>query len=198
MQRRGMSGVAVEDSQLSESWGEWTVPSYTSASVSALRDFFRDPRNGRFGSLPIYAMLASALGAFLWLGYDRTLGNLIAWIRFGGNPGKSSVVARPASLAVQSPQLAPGPEANVIASYSQVPWYRRSSVNTIFIVSGFLTKGYLPLVLVTCALLLTGNIYYKQPDADGRIRTWSKANKVVAAAILLLHIGFLFYATGSS
>ncbi|WP_145026015.1 zinc-ribbon domain-containing protein [Geobacter argillaceus] len=45
-------------------------------------------------------------------------------------------------------------------SYSEVPWYRRSSVNSAFIIVGVGSKGVVPLTLITCYLVLTGKIYY--------------------------------------
>ena len=78
-------------------------------------------------------------------------------------------------------------------SYAQVPWYRRSSVNTAFIIIGFLTKGYLPLALVTCVLVLTGDVYYKEKDQHGALRKWSKANKFAAIILLALNAWLLWY-----
>lgn len=81
-------------------------------------------------------------------------------------------------------------------SYAEVPWYRQSNVNTAFILISMGTKGLLPLTLVTCILVLTGDIYYKAPDKAGNIRVWSKANKIAAVVILIANIVLLGYMTG--
>lgn len=73
-----------------------------------------------------------------------------------------------------------------------VPWYRRSRVNTAFIIIGMGTQGVVPLTLVTCLLLLTGEIYYKTaPGAPQQV--WGKANKFAAAFILVANIAWLIY-----
>lgn len=79
------------------------------------------------------------------------------------------------------------------SNYKSVPWYRRSNVNTAFILIGFGSKGFIPLTLVTCILLLTGNVYYKDTDNAGQLRIWSKANKIAAVAILFANIAYLVY-----
>jgi hypothetical protein len=79
-------------------------------------------------------------------------------------------------------------------SYSEVPWYRRSGVNTAFIVIGVGSRGVIPLTLVSCLLVLTGEIYYKKPDKDGNLHTWSKGNKVAAVIILAANIALFCYA----
>ena len=43
--------------------------------------------------------------------------------------------------------------------YEQVPWYRRSGVNSVFILVRFFTGGCVPLILWTCVNLVTGDIY---------------------------------------
>lgn len=88
-------------------------------------------------------------------------------------------------------------ETKTYHSYSEVPWYRRSSVNTAFIVVGIGSKGVIPLTLLTCVLVLTGEIYYKEPDSAGHLRAWSNGNKVAAIIILAANIalfGYSFFA----
>ena len=75
-------------------------------------------------------------------------------------------------------------------SFSDVPWYRRSACNTIFVI---LSVFGIPLVLITVLALLTGDIYYKKPDDADSLRTWSKANRGVAIFILIW-IAFLIWA----
>ena len=71
--------------------------------------------------------------------------------------------------------------------YEEVPWYRRSGVNSVFILVHILTCGCVPLILWTCVNLVTGDIYYKKKDAAGLLETWGFANRVVAIAILLVN-----------
>lgn len=57
---------------------------------------------------------------------------------------------------------------------------------------GMGTQGVVPLTLVTCLLLLTGDIYYKTvPGAPQQV--WGKANKFAAAFILVANIAWLNY-----
>lgn len=72
--------------------------------------------------------------------------------------------------------------------YENVPWYRMSSTNTIFVLVGWFL--FPPLLWWTCINLVTGDVYYNETQ-DGELKKWSKANKVVAVILLLLNI--LFY-----
>ncbi len=38
---------------------------------------------------------------------------------------------------------------------------------------------------ITCLMLLTGDIYYDERGADGKLKTWSVGNKVVAGILLV-------------
>lgn len=69
-------------------------------------------------------------------------------------------------------------------NYNQVPWYRQSHLNSIFILVHLLTCTAVPLLLITCIALVTGNIYYNQKDESGQLKTWSTANKVLAFIFL--------------
>jgi hypothetical protein len=71
------------------------------------------------------------------------------------------------------------------ANYKDVPWLRRSGTNTAFLVLHLLTFGTLPFLLITCLVLLTGDVYYNKTDSDGTLAVWSKANKVIAFLLLL-------------
>ena len=77
--------------------------------------------------------------------------------------------------------------------YAEVPWYRRSSVNSFFILINILTAGRVPLILWTCINLLSGDIYYKSKDKQGHLKKWSVGNKVVAVLILATNIWVIFY-----
>lgn len=63
--------------------------------------------------------------------------------------------------------------------YSLVPWYRRSSWNTLFVFT------FTPAVV---AMLLTGDVYFKETGKDGNLKTWSVANKVVAVFLVLIWV----------
>ncbi|MBA4104809.1 MAG: hypothetical protein C0485_03545 [Pirellula sp.] len=71
------------------------------------------------------------------------------------------------------------------ANYQDVPWLRKSGTNTTFLVLHLLTLGILPFLLITCLVLITGDIYYNKTDSDGTLAVWSKANKVIAFLLLL-------------
>lgn len=71
-------------------------------------------------------------------------------------------------------------------NYEEVPWLRKSGTNTFFIIVHVLTCGALPLMLLTCIMLVTGSIYYKETLPEGTLKTWSKANAVIAFLVLLV------------
>jgi hypothetical protein len=105
-----------------------------------------------------------------------------------GAPGRA---AESASAAPEQP-ASPEPLSAETDKPRPIPWYRRSTVNTVFILIGMGTQGVLPLTLVTCVLLLTGDIYYKTaPSAVPKV--WGKANKYAAAFILAASIAWLIY-----
>ena len=72
--------------------------------------------------------------------------------------------------------------------YAEVPWYRRSGVNSLFIVAHLLTCGFVPLLLWVCINLVTGDVYYDKRTPRGDLKVWSVANKVVAVVILVLNV----------
>jgi len=65
--------------------------------------------------------------------------------------------------------------------YEDVPWYRRSGVNSVLVALGLL---FAPATGVVCWNLVTGDIYYRKRRPDGTLKTWSYANKVVAFLML--------------
>jgi hypothetical protein len=71
-------------------------------------------------------------------------------------------------------------------SYDQIPWFRKSSINSVFVLVGFFC--FPPLLLATCVILLTGDVYYDKRTPEGGFKTWSAANKVVAVILLVLQI----------
>jgi len=75
--------------------------------------------------------------------------------------------------------------------YEDVPWYRRSGVNSAFVITHLLTCGLIPALIFVCIVLVTGDVYYDKKDASGKLKVWSVLNKIVAAIILLLNILFI-------
>lgn len=69
-------------------------------------------------------------------------------------------------------------------NYADVPWYRQSGTNNLFIGLGLL--GCVPLSLWTCVNLLTGDVYYDEKGSDGKLRTWGIVNKIWAVANVLV------------
>jgi hypothetical protein len=97
--------------------------------------------------------------------------------------------------ATQTPPPAP---KGRYRSYADVPWLRKSGTNTAFILIHLLTCGCVPLLLLTCIILVTGDVYYNRRDREGNLEAWSMANKVVAMLILLFNVvlvGAAFVAT---
>jgi hypothetical protein len=72
--------------------------------------------------------------------------------------------------------------------YSQIPWYRKSSWNQLLFLATFLSFGLFPGVLLTCIILLTGDIYLNKKDEKGYLKKWPWANKAVAGLLLLLSL----------
>ena len=72
--------------------------------------------------------------------------------------------------------------------FAAVPWLRSTDVNTVFVLISLVSLGRIPLTIITCIVLLTGEIYYKEKGPDGYLKTWSFANKVIALAIVLINV----------
>lgn len=73
----------------------------------------------------------------------------------------------------------------VPTSYDDLPWYRKSGTNSFLMLVHVLTLGAIPLLLITCFALVTGNIYYDKADEQGHLKAWSGANRVIAFLLLL-------------
>lgn len=78
-------------------------------------------------------------------------------------------------------------------NYSNVPYLRLSGTNTVFILIHILSGGTIPLLLITCIVLVTGNVYYNRHDEQGNLKVWSTANKVIAFGILTVTSAYLGY-----
>ena len=77
--------------------------------------------------------------------------------------------------------------------YRQVPWYRKSSINSIFILLSFISCGLIPGILAVCIIVLTGDVYSNNRDDHGNLKKWGPANKVAAFILLLINIGAVVY-----
>ncbi len=84
-------------------------------------------------------------------------------------------------------------------NYMDVPWYRRSGVNSAFTLLGLFC--FSPLLWFVCAILMTGDIYYNKHQDDGSLKTWSFANKVIAWVLVLVNLvvwGYILLGTAVS
>ena len=75
------------------------------------------------------------------------------------------------------------PEAYV--EYVDVPWFRRSGVNTGLLLVGL---AFPPAMACVCGTLLTGDIYYNRPGPDGTLKRWPRANRTVALLLFGLQV----------
>ena len=74
--------------------------------------------------------------------------------------------------------------------YEDVPWYRRSFTNSVFVVVGWLL--FPPLLWWCCFNLISGDVYYNKNE-NGRLKTWSLANKIVAGVFVLLNAAAIIW-----
>ena len=79
------------------------------------------------------------------------------------------------------------------ADYAAIPWYRKSSYVSPMTVVGLFCG---PVILVVCAIVLSGDVYYKTRDEAGRLRKWGEGNKIAAVAILAMQLWFTLYQLG--
>jgi hypothetical protein len=68
-------------------------------------------------------------------------------------------------------------------TYADVPWYRRSSTNSVVLFIQLATLAFFPVSLWVCVVLLTGEVYYHKTDANGQLKRWSYGNKVAALVV---------------
>jgi hypothetical protein len=66
--------------------------------------------------------------------------------------------------------------------YEDVPWYRQSTLNHIFAISGLLC--FPPLVWLVVTMCLTGDIYQKNRDKDGNLKIWGMFSKVFSVLLV--------------
>ena len=70
--------------------------------------------------------------------------------------------------------------------YHDVPGYRRSDVNLLCVTLHVLTLSVVPLGILSCLTLLTGEIYSKKKDEYGYLKTWGTTSKVAVMGLLAL------------
>ena len=113
-----------------------------------------------------------------------------------------SVISLSAGETPSSPENLPPPiphgtkapsGAQGYKDYSQVPWYRKSSVNSIFILISLISCGWVPGILAVCIIVLSGDVYSSARDDQGYLKKWGPANKVAACVLLLINIIALLY-----
>ena len=66
------------------------------------------------------------------------------------------------------------------AHYEDVPWYRREPGAVVML----LALVFAPVTIALCVIALTGDVYKKERDENGKLQVWGAGNK--AAAVLLL------------
>jgi fumarate reductase subunit C len=89
-----------------------------------------------------------------------------------------------------APSGGPASDTGPYQRYDQVPWYRRSSFNSLFVVLGLCCS---PFIIWVCVIVLTGDVYYDKVDKDGRLKRWSSTNKIVAVIIMVIQVSATLY-----
>jgi uncharacterized membrane protein YvbJ len=70
--------------------------------------------------------------------------------------------------------------------YESISWRRKSKLNSWFIFLGWFI--FPPFLYFTIYNLISGDIYYNKIDAEGNLKKWSRANKILAWMLLGSHI----------
>ena len=70
-------------------------------------------------------------------------------------------------------------------NYNIVPWYRKSRINSWFVLLGLFIP---PFIWFVAYMLATGNIFYNKVDNNGNLKKWSIANKIVAWIIIAVQL----------
>ncbi|QEG31374.1 hypothetical protein GobsT_61950 [Gemmata obscuriglobus] len=68
--------------------------------------------------------------------------------------------------------------------YDDVPWYRKSPHVSLMTLGGIFFGFAL---VAVCILVLTGNVYSRKRDANGKLKVWGIGNKVAAVILLVLY-----------
>jgi hypothetical protein len=87
------------------------------------------------------------------------------------------------------PRMTQKPSGKKVKYYrfEDVPWYRRSTLNHIFAITGLLCIPLL--VWWVVAMCLTGDIYKNKRDKDGSLKTWGIFSKVFSVFLVVAQIG---------
>ncbi len=118
---------------------------------------------------------------------EYRIADLLDEVRPSASPSAPALAKAAKPKSAENPHAAPrtAPEASAprYRRYEDVPWFRKSWTNSLFILSGFVG---LPLIVWCCFNLVTGYVYYNDKD-QGKLKTWSMANKVVAGVLLMFY-----------
>jgi len=71
------------------------------------------------------------------------------------------------------------------ATFTDVPWFRRSSVNLVAAVLGLVIP---PFIWCGCVVLFTGDVYTPKQDESGKLKTWGKGSKWIVLVLAGLQI----------
>ena len=151
-------------------------------------------------------LISGALNAFDLAWYP----GISEWVPLSAVPGITTTKAPSPPLPPAFPPVPPMPPAppptrsvpqtsmtgQTYTDYSQVPWYRRSSINSLFILINVISFGWIPGILAVCLLVVTGDIYSKSRDDQGNLKRWGKGNKIAAFILLLFYL--IFFIRGLS
>lgn len=50
-----------------------------------------------------------------------------------------------------------------------------------------------PFVVYLAFLLFSGDVYYNETDAEGKLKRWSVANRIAVVFLILLHLWLFWY-----
>ena len=78
-------------------------------------------------------------------------------------------------------------------NYADVPWHRRSAINSTLLLVQLLTLLYFPTALWVSLVLLTGDIFYDKKDPEGNLKKWGPGNKIAALAMVVIFIILVFH-----
>lgn len=77
--------------------------------------------------------------------------------------------------------------------YAEVPWHRRSSLNSGLLFVQLFAWSFFPISLWVCLMLLTGDIYYYDKNVEGNLKPWGTANRIAAFVLLVASLAILVF-----
>ncbi|HTR41701.1 MAG TPA: hypothetical protein VMH87_08810 [Pseudomonadales bacterium] len=101
------------------------------------------------------------------------------------DPARPPASIPPPVLLKSGPQKSPDGR---YLRYEDVPWYRREPGFLAMI--GVLLCGFVTIAL--CLICLTGDVYKKRYDRNGKLEVWGIGNKI-AAVVILIFQGFMLW-----